>query len=644
MLSNVDRCVLLNMFTATEAFLGVLYAGFAGAVILGKIMRYNKVAAIVFSECICVRFGSGIPIEQKDSVSKKRIAAVGTTTVAKNIHNSDNDNNRREKRDAYNHDAGSDDDDGGHYGGNLALPFPVLEFRIANVAFARDGGEIANAQVQVWTSTLAEFANKSLKDAADMNSSNGNLRRRRQQILKRQLLDQQMLETQRQHRQVSTITKLAGKAGKRVTGTVGKASKTVTGTVGMAGRAVSGTVGMASKAVTGTVGKASKTVTSRVAMMTSPRKSKAVLASSGIVGMTNNKEVTLCDESRTSSWYSDVDAGLSDVVLSSGGLQQCSNHNDSTISSSSLVPSTSYASTDVLCGDSGVGRTISEKLDDSDNTLQLTQLQTTAGDDDDFNNSSTAVELHDDVAVRFTEAVAKAVGASTRTVTMLEDPPDKGVSQATIYSKLELENDSHPFFKHMWTLRHRIDASSPLLDARGHEILQAHLREKEQVAVAAVGGGGVRTSDGSWPPSLNFWEALRKHIQFKEIMVTLTGTDHVTGNTVYSHTTYTPADIAIGWRFANMLRRDPNGSLGVDLGLINDVIEQVGGGGEPLEGSQLDLWGDGCGDGNGDGDGNGENHNGVDRVHHNPESIVVVGSGSVDIENQKSMYIAMAKA
>jgi hypothetical protein len=42
-------------------------------------------------------------------------------------------------------------------------------------------------------------------------------------------------------------------------------------------------------------------------------------------------------------------------------------------------------------------------------------------------------------------------------------------------------------------------------------------------------------------------------------------------------------DVHIGYRFANILYRDDDQTLGVDLELINDIREQLGGGAEPLE-------------------------------------------------------------
>lgn len=46
---------------------------------------------------------------------------------------------------------------------------------------------------------------------------------------------------------------------------------------------------------------------------------------------------------------------------------------------------------------------------------------------------------------------------------------------------------------------------------------------------------------------------------------------------------YDYVDLNIGYRFVNVLFRNPrDGSLEVDVSLLNDVIEQNGGGAEPL--------------------------------------------------------------
>ena len=55
------------MLTAMEAFLGVLFAGAAGAIILGKIMRYNAIAPVTWSDPIVLKYGEGVKIEQQDT-------------------------------------------------------------------------------------------------------------------------------------------------------------------------------------------------------------------------------------------------------------------------------------------------------------------------------------------------------------------------------------------------------------------------------------------------------------------------------------------------------------------------------------------------------------------------------------------------
>jgi hypothetical protein len=111
------------MLTATEAFFGVLYAGFAGAVIFGKVARVQSFARIIWSDSVVIKYGSGVAVEE---------------------------------------DAATEDEDAGK------LPCPVLEFRVANQSFDQEGGEIVNATVTVWASTLSDLASESIREAAKL--------------------------------------------------------------------------------------------------------------------------------------------------------------------------------------------------------------------------------------------------------------------------------------------------------------------------------------------------------------------------------------------------------------------------------------------------------------------------------------------
>lgn len=131
-----------------------------------------------------------------------------------------------------------------------------------------------------------------------------------------------------------------------------------------------------------------------------------------------------------------------------------------------------------------------------------------------------------------------------------------------IFSTLDVETPSHPFFKRGWTIKHPLDSSSPLLSMEAKAMID--------------------DNNGYWPESLNSFEKVRDHIHFHEIMVSLTGTANVSGSTVYKQKVYSCADMNIGYTFATVLHQDAKGRLRVDERLLNDVREQNGGGGEPF--------------------------------------------------------------
>jgi hypothetical protein len=151
------------------------------------------------------------------------------------------------------------------------------------------------------------------------------------------------------------------------------------------------------------------------------------------------------------------------------------------------------------------------------------------------------------------------LAVTTKHIAMVEDP----LLPPLIYSKLDIETDSHPFFKRVWLVRHKLDANSPLLSSEALDL--------------------IAKNGGFWPAELNSYQAVRKHVGFREIMVSFNGTSNVSGSTVYSQKLYDFVDVNVGWRFANTLVKDPHtGALDVDLSLVNDVLEQTGGGAEPF--------------------------------------------------------------
>ena len=87
----------------------MLYSGFCGAILFGKVLRIQSYAQVTFSDPLLIRFGSG-------------------------VSNSDTPNPSG---------SGSDEDN------NTPVPFPILEFRVINRLYNEPGGEIMDALLNV---------------------------------------------------------------------------------------------------------------------------------------------------------------------------------------------------------------------------------------------------------------------------------------------------------------------------------------------------------------------------------------------------------------------------------------------------------------------------------------------------------------
>ena len=145
--------------------------------------------------------------------------------------------------------------------------------------------------------------------------------------------------------------------------------------------------------------------------------------------------------------------------------------------------------------------------------------------------------------------------------TVDEDPSARLVNKR-IFSKMLIEASEHPFFKRVWLGRHVLDETSPVL--------------KPKVRRA------IRRNRGFWPERLNSYEAVRDSLQFNQILVSLNGVSNVSASDVSAQKIYDFVDFNVGYQFVNILYKDTDGALKVDIDLTNDVREQHGGGGEPL--------------------------------------------------------------
>jgi hypothetical protein len=112
------RCAFIHFVTALEALVGVVYAGFTGAIIFAKVTRITQRADVRFSTPLTVTFGSGVEArlvnEGKDG-SRDAVRIFG--------------------------------DDAEEMAG--PSPFPVLTFRIANTMHEMLGAEIISARLNV---------------------------------------------------------------------------------------------------------------------------------------------------------------------------------------------------------------------------------------------------------------------------------------------------------------------------------------------------------------------------------------------------------------------------------------------------------------------------------------------------------------
>lgn len=104
---NPSNCLFITFICSLESFLGVLYSGFCGAILFGKVLRIQSHAQVIFSDPIVIRYGSG---------------------VQQGRHEDEEEEDK---------------------GGPKKIPCPVLEFRVVNRLFGEVGGEIMDATLNV---------------------------------------------------------------------------------------------------------------------------------------------------------------------------------------------------------------------------------------------------------------------------------------------------------------------------------------------------------------------------------------------------------------------------------------------------------------------------------------------------------------
>lgn len=105
---------LVNFICSLEALIGVLYSGFCGAILFGKVLRIQSHAQVIFCDPVVIRYGPGL----KESGDDRDASGSG-----------DEDENSQEDTEAVD-----------------KMPCPVLEFRIVNRLYNEPGGEIMDGE------------------------------------------------------------------------------------------------------------------------------------------------------------------------------------------------------------------------------------------------------------------------------------------------------------------------------------------------------------------------------------------------------------------------------------------------------------------------------------------------------------------
>lgn len=174
-------CVGLGVLGSFEAFMGILYTGFCGAILFGKVVRSQSNAQVYFSDPIVVRYGkeelgvgssssssSGGGDGRRGQCDIEMIAEEDEEEAGEVIEKMNG-----EKED-YHHD---DDEENGNNTADGGIPCPSLEFRLMNRLHGIVNGEIVEAKLncvaildpKLCNEDILESVNKS-KNANDPSS------------------------------------------------------------------------------------------------------------------------------------------------------------------------------------------------------------------------------------------------------------------------------------------------------------------------------------------------------------------------------------------------------------------------------------------------------------------------------------------
>jgi hypothetical protein len=136
--------------------------------------------------------------------------------------------------------------------------------------------------------------------------------------------------------------------------------------------------------------------------------------------------------------------------------------------------------------------------------------------------------------------------------TVVEDQSTAHLVTKHVFSKMSVEAGDHPFFKRVWLVRHVLDENSPIVKPR--------IRRQ------------IRKNGGAWPTSIQTYQDVRNSLKFNQILVSLNGVSNVSASDVYAQKIYDFVDMNVGYQFVNILYRDSDESLGVDVSSSHEEL------------------------------------------------------------------------
>ena len=139
---------------------------------------------------------------------------------------------------------------------------------------------------------------------------------------------------------------------------------------------------------------------------------------------------------------------------------------------------------------------------------------------------------------------------------------NESVEIKTRFVNVSIEQPLHPYFERVWVVRHKLDEHSPLL--------KRDMRNR------------IKQNKGFWPGPFNNYDDIRfSLVNFKSLVLSVTGTDQDSEENVVARHVYDPSHIIIGYRFAEAVRVKPD-NIFVDFSYINCVRKQNGELAEPI--------------------------------------------------------------